>query len=342
MRILYIRNINQVAQIHGRELVQRNHFVKIYEPNLAGGLAPLPMKLMRMPERVFDLRHIVGELNAKHFDLIHIHWASYGVLGLASRAPFVLECHGTDVRNRLRHPFFRALLAPVFHRAAAILCITPDLLPVVRALRSDALFFPGPVNVQQFKPAEELVRYPAHPWIILLFARLCPEKGSTTALEGIARFTQRHKGIRVRLLDWGPLSNEYKQRYGKRFEFVPLMPPEQVQLLIQSADVVVGQFSLGALGLSELQAMSCAKPVICSFLHQDAYPIPPPLCQASTPEEVDNHLERLFQQPDVGAMLGRKAREWICSYHSPVVLSNKLEAIYNSILEQKTLITPVL
>ncbi len=332
MRILYVRNLNQVAEIQAHELARRNHLVKVCEPSLAGDHAPLPIKLAMMPGRMLSLRHITGELSPRHFDLAHIHWASYGILGLASRIPFIVECHGSDVRYRLKHPFFRSLLASVFRRAASVHCITPDLVPVVQAIRPDARFFPGPVDTDRFVPAKDAQSSSTRPWTILLFSRLDPVKGPEIATSGIARFTQRHPDVRVQLLDWGLLKEEYKQRYGERFEFVPLVPAEKVQHLIWSADVVVGQFLLGILSFCELQAMSCAKPVICPFRYHDAYPTPPPLCQATTVEEIDEQLEHLYQHPEVGTALGQRAREWVIENHDCRVLSDRLETLYQSIV----------
>ncbi|GHO82740.1 glycosyltransferase [Dictyobacter formicarum] len=333
MRILYIHNINQVAKTFAHELSQRGHTTDVYEPDLRGAGSSLPIKLLLLPLRILNMRHALSNLHMAHFDLVHIHWASYGVFALLSKIPVVLHCHGSDVRKRLCHPFFRPLLTTILRQATAVLCITPDLLPIVRTVRPDAYFSPAPVDTVHFAPDDRQTEPESHAWTILLFARLDAEKGSFIAIEGITRFTQRHAGIRVLLLDWGPLRKKYKELYAQQFEFVPLVPPNQVPQLILSAHAIVGQFVLGSLGLSELQAMSCAKPVICSFLYNEAYPSPPPLCQASTAEAIDDHLERLFQHPEIGTELGKQAREWVISYHSNKVLSDTLETLYCSILQ---------
>ena len=195
MRILQVHQINQVAYTYGEDLERRGHYVEVYEPSLVGGLAPLPVKMAFMPWRVLDMRHVVGKLNRSHFDIVHIHWASYGVLGLASRIPYIVHCHGGDVRHRLQHPLSRVM--------------------------------------------------------------------------------------------------------------------------------------------SELQAMSCARPVIASFRYDDAYPTPPPICQAATAEEVDERLEYLFRNPEMVMSLGRQAREWIIENHDHRVLAGKLEELYQSILLEK-------
>jgi glycosyltransferase involved in cell wall biosynthesis len=333
MRILYVNNINQVAKIYASGLMRRGHIVTVYEPNLAGGLASLPVKFAMMPRRILDLRHIASNLNSDYFDIVHIHWASYGILGPVSRVPFVVHCHGSDVRNRLQHPFFRPILTAILRGAATAMCITPDLLPVVQSVRSDAIFFPAPIDTELFAPGEDNRHHLSQPWTILLFSRLDANKGVDIATQGIARFVQRHSHVRVQLLDWGTQREQYKQQYGKYFEFIPPVASSEVVRLIRSADVIVGQFALGALGLSELQAMSCAKPVIASFRYVDAYPTPPPLRQAANAEAIDEHLENLFQHPEVGVVLGQNARDWLIKNHDYRALSARLESLYQSIVK---------
>ncbi len=333
MRILQVNNMNQVAQNYGSGLSQLGHSVTIYEPSLVGGLAPLPIKLAMMPWRILDMRHIVGKLTPKHFDIVHIHWASYGVLGLASRIPFVIHCRGDDVRDRLKQPLFRPTLTLILRQAAAVMCTTPDLLPIVRAVRSDALFFPAPVDTERFAPGESSHSRLSRPWTVLLFASLDLNKGVDIAMWGIARFVKRHPDVRVQVLDWGALRGQYRRQYHGHFEFIPPVVPTEVEFLIRSTDVIVGQFALGALGLAELQAMSCAKPVICSFRYGEAYSTPPPLYHANTAQEIDEHLEDLLQHPEEGVALGRKAREWVIKNHDRRILSAKLEELYLSILD---------
>lgn len=330
MRILHVHPINQVAQNYMRGLAQLGHTGTLYEPSLAGGGAALPAKLAMMPRRIFHMRHVVGSLNRAHYDLVHIHWASYGVLGLTSRIPYIVHCHGDDVLRRLKSPGFRLVMAPILSRAAAVLCITPDLLPIVQSLRPDALFLPAPIDPLQFAPTQTEI--PPHPWTILLFARLEPKKGIETAVQGIERFITRHPEVRVQLINRGSLGPDLRRRYGHRFEFLSWMPAEEVPRLLWQVDAVVGQFELGAIGLAELQAMSSAKPVIASYRFPSAYSTPPPLYQATTPEEIDAHLEEIFQHPEEARARGEQGRAWVCAHHDYRVLAKQLELLYTQCL----------
>ncbi len=332
MRILYVHNINRVAETYAYELRRRGHFTELYEPSLVGGGAALPLKIALMPFRVLDMRHIAGKLNSDYFDIVHVHWASYGVFGPRTKIPFIVHCHGSDVRYRLQQPFFRQMLTSIFRQAAAVMCITPDLLPIIQSVRPDAVFFPAPIDTDLFAPEENSRQPLSQSWTILLLARLDSTKGIDITTQGIARFVRRHRGIRVQLLDWGDLRSQYKQRYSDRFEFIPPVSPFEVANLIRSADVIVGQVALGALGLSELQAMSCAKPVIASFRFGEAYSVPPPICQATSAEEVDEHLEYLFLHSEEAEVLGQRSRTWVIQHHDYRTLVSKLEAHYHSIL----------
>ncbi|GAC1349282.1 MAG: hypothetical protein NVSMB27_20930 [Ktedonobacteraceae bacterium] len=330
MRILHVNDLNEVAKIYANQLGQRGHTVTVYEPSLRGGFAPLPIKLAMLPGRLINLSSVVDKLQPGKYDIMHIHWASYGVLGLASRIPYVIHCHGSDVRHRLQQGMLKPILTSLLRRADAVLCITPDLLPCVRAVRADALFSPAPINVEQFTPGEGHLQ--SERWTILLFARLDPEKGTDIAAQGIARFIQRHPEVQVKLIDWGPQKEQYKQAYQQYFTFIPRVAPGLVRHLLCSADVVVGQLACGALGLSELQAMSCAKPLIASFLYNNAYPAPPPLLHATTAQEVEMYLENLFQNPEAARELGLRARTWIVDNHNCQTLATRLELTYQSVL----------
>jgi len=334
MRILHVETINRVASTYASALDRRGHVSTIYEPSLRGGGRPLPIKLAMMPARVLDLRPLVGMLNRDYCDVVHIHWASYGILGFFSQVPVVLQCHGSDVRERLRTPLYRAVLAPVLRSAGAVLCVTPDILPVVRTLRPDAAFFPAAVDTVRFAPDNGAH---ARPWTILLLARLDPTKGADVAMAGIQAFGERHREVRVLVLDWGPLKRVYRDRFGAQFDFIPRVAPEAVPHLIQQADVIIGQFGVGALGLSELQAMSCAKPVIASFRYPDAYSTPPPLANASTGDAVEAELDQFYWHREEGTALGRRAREWILQHYDCNLLAARLEYLYRQMIEGESM-----
>lgn len=330
MRILQINPLpgNPIPLYYEAQLAARHHMIETYRPSTAGAGRPLPIKALLVPRRLLSMEQAVGKMSKRHFDVAHIHWASYSPLGLGSRIPYVIHCHGSDVRHRLRKPLYRAALGPGLDKAAAVFYATPDLAEPVRQARPDAIFMPVPIDVTRFTP--EVTR-PPRPFTIMLFGRLEAGKGSRLAMEGIMRFAVRRSDISVITMDWGKLAGELKQQYGRRVEFLPRTTPDKMSEIVSHADVVVGQFVIGALGLSEFEAMSCAKPVIASYRYHGIYNESPPVCDAATAEDIDAWLEHLYQHPAETMAIGKQSREWVRKHHDGEAQIDLLERIYASI-----------
>jgi hypothetical protein len=92
---------------------------------------------------------------------------------------------------------------------------------------------------------------------------------------------------------------------------------------------------VGAIGLSELQALSCARPVIASFRYPTAYPKPPPICQATTADEIIAHLERLHADATVCRELGAQGRAWVAAHHAIPLLAMRLANLYTECLSKR-------
>lgn len=325
MRIVQFHQINQVAEQFARGLRDRGHTADAVKVNLTASEASMPVKLAHMPERLLSLREYSKLLTPNLYDIAHIHWASYGILGFNSKIPYIIHCHGADVSHRMRSTVSRAVLTPILKNATAVWCITPDLLSAVQPVRPEALFFPGPVDTQRFAPHARAV---SKPWTVLVLMRLEPVKKPEIALTGLTRFKQRHPEVRIEVIDTGTLRKKMHTIFGKWITFIPREAPEKVPFMIAGADVVVGQFGVGALGLSELQAMSCAKPVITGFRYPQFFETPPPVLSPQNSDEIVDALEYCWQYPKEVQSLGQDAREWVCATHDIAILAEKLEALY--------------
>ena len=94
------------------------------------------------------------------YDVVHIHFAYLGWIGILGRYPYFLHCHGSDVRRDLHDRLRRWPIMTSLRRARAVLFVTPDLAPIVRPIRSDAIFLPDPVNTDRFTPQPNHGRAP--------------------------------------------------------------------------------------------------------------------------------------------------------------------------------------
>jgi hypothetical protein len=89
--------------------------------------------------------------------------------------------------------------------------------------------------------------------------------------------------------------------------------------------VVVGQVNLGAAGMAELEAMACARPVVCRFTFDAAYPEPPPFVRAAEGDEIAAAVIRLADDAELRQKTGEEGRAWIERYHELDAVAERVE-----------------
>lgn len=132
MKIIMLHDCAYVAKELTTELVTHDIFVKSLK------LSPGPFSTFRT---AFNLRKFEG--------LIHAHFCrSPAYAAFLSGKPYLIHCHGTDVRNGIGYLKKKALT-----KAKLILYSTKDLMqPLMRArIDNEAYYLPTPVG-PQFKP----------------------------------------------------------------------------------------------------------------------------------------------------------------------------------------------
>lgn len=118
----------------------------------------------------------------------------------------------------------------------------------------------------------------------------------------------------------------------KNVVFLPEIPHEQAPDLINKYPLIIGQFLLGGYGMSELEAMACAKPVIAyiNVKYEDHYDKPCPILSSRDPPEI-----RELIQANIGnKQLGNSSRKWVKNIHSVERVTGKLVEIYKSVIEK--------
>lgn len=270
-------------------------------------------KALLAPLRVFDAALVARRVRALRPDIIHIHWVPNGIVGLFTDVPWVLHCHGSDIRelNALR----RAIFEPVIRRASAVVYSTPDLRTAVERLRSDAIYLPTPVRLPDLLPQERT-------WDVMLASRAASVKGAEIAFAGLATLHSDLPNLRSIAVD-GPVF----QPIASRLEFGP---KETFLDHLGRSRVVVGQFRLAALGIAELEAMSLGRPVV-SGADPALYPQPPPIRYARSANDVRREVRELLDNPEAADELGRRGRDWVARHFDPERIADTAMALYASL-----------
>jgi len=327
MRIAEINDVASVATELARGLRARGHEADLIQPRLIGGGLPVLVKPVVSPLRALDWAGIVRRVRRDRYDLLHIHYAYLGVLGIAARRPYILHAHGADVWGLT--PFTRWPTKQALERAAHVFYSTPDLEPHAKRYRPDAEFLPNPIDWRVFEPLAPAADSTA----VYIACALDDLKGAPRILDACRILQARRPEIRITAVSGGERTAEFASL--PNITFIPRQQRVDLPRVIARHGVVIGQVNLGAVGMAELEAMSCARPVVSHFVFNAAYPEPAPFAPASSPEEIAASVIRFADDPATRAAIGEAGRAWVRRYHDLDVIAGRVEEVALAALERR-------
>ena len=323
MKILHVREVANVAATLVEALNRLGHEAQLRDLPVPGAKLPQYLKAATLPARLRDGLAINRYIRDWKPDIVHLHIAYMGWLGVLGGYPYFLHCHGDDVSVNMHRPLLRWLSTQSITRAQRFFCSTPDLLQHVTDIRPDTAFIPNPINTDRFRPAGPADREPR----ILFISRFERKKGPEIAARIFREFRRSYPSLTIDAFRWGPLFGRQEDP-GLFSSFIPLVPYSQMPDLINRYDIVVGQFHLGILSMSELEAMACAKPVVSYFNYPEVYDEPPPLVSGRNPEEVAEKMTALVEDRSARRELGDRGRSWVEGHHDYLRVARLLEGHY--------------
>jgi glycosyltransferase involved in cell wall biosynthesis len=318
VRIAEVSDVASVATELTAGLRARGHDVRFIQPRMAGAGLPGVVKPVVAPWRFMEWVAIAREIRRGGFDAVHIHHAYMGMIGVLGRFPYVLHCRGDDLRDldhRVRRPFITVAL----RRAAYVYYAPPDLRERLQALRPDAEFLPNPVDTTVFRPR------PANPEgpDVFVACALTENKGVANILEACRLLTESRPNIRITATAGGDATRAFDAL--PQVTLITHQPRAKLAEIMGRHRVIVGQTHQGAIGMTELEAMACARPVVAHFSHDDAYSEPPPLVRATSAVEIASGVAKYLDDAAAAHDLGCLARAWIERHHDVRVISARLE-----------------
>jgi glycosyltransferase involved in cell wall biosynthesis len=246
-----------------------------------------------------------------------------GIVGLLARRPYFVQAHGSDLHVEINTPGLFQLNRRVLEQAHGIFYVTPNLEPFIHRFERKLHYLPNPVNVRSVAASP---RAPERVRRAVIFMRLDPVKGAEKVFPAAERLASK---IDLTALSWGPLAQEYAERYGRWVRFVHPVPHDEIGLFLERFDLVIGQMEQGALGLSEIEAMAAGRPVITGIDRSLYYPADkPPVVYSGDPDQLVEQVEVLMDDTKRLANLSREGREWVRRNHGYERHLELLEAAY--------------
>jgi glycosyltransferase involved in cell wall biosynthesis len=273
---------------------------------LFGASLSRPLKTLAMPVRLVGYLPIILRLRRGRYDIVHVHFVSQGIVGVASGRPYVLHAHGSDLHQNFKRPLLRWLSNRLLGRASAILYVTPNLQKYLTPFAGRARLVGNPIATgPPVSPPAAIKR-------ALIFARLEPIKGVQLIFDGLEEFARL---VEVTAINWGPRAGQYRRQYGSVVRFIDPVPASGVMGLLQTFDVVIGQMHQGILSLSELEALAAGRPVLTRInlaLYADD---PPPVIRVENAAEIASALRRLAREPALLRQTVEEGQAWVRRNH---------------------------
>ncbi len=288
----------------------------------------MPWKLVSAPARVAVFGCASLAVRAERPDLVHIHNARHALHGPLSGRPYVVHCHGTDVRGIQPGRGWGRELGPLLRGAAVVLYATSDLASDVHAFRPESRYLPNPIDVERFAPRPPAIE-PTRD--VLVGVRLDSMKGFERIEALVARLRKARPSTTFTVIDHGSGVRRVLAAAGPSAQLVPHQDRAALPALLREHRIAVGQQFLGAVGNYELEALAAGIPILMELRTVgDAIAVPPVVSGG-----IDTLTERaidLLADPEALLALARVGTEWVRLHHDPDVVASTLLGIYREVL----------
>lgn len=265
------------------------HFGVAYGHGVMGNLRAQPWRWPLVPAFLAAFVRAARRA-ARGSDLVHAHWLPAGAVALATRKPYLVHLHGSDVELARRAP---RLARAILRRAAAVVCVSSALAEDARRLGADeVVVLPNGVELPP-QVGEE-----ADPPEVLFAGRLSREKG-------VLELVEAARGMNLVVAGDGPLRDRVQEARG-------FVPPQELAKLYARAAVVVCPSLREGFGVVCVEAMAHGRPVVASAVGglldlvedgETGLLVPP-----GDVEALRAAIERLLGDPELRRRLGDAGR----------------------------------
>lgn len=281
------------------------------------------------------------------YDLVHARCEAASIVQFLG-VPYIAQSLGADLSEVAFERSWRgALLRRAYRNARAVLFNNIHQRENANRLGlTNAVFSPNPLDVERFSPGDVDLGFRGRGLICLAPARQDwtdtdssrrSMKGNDRVIRAFAKYLGLGRRGLLILQDRGVdrrATRALVTHLGldEHVAYTGCLRKTELVSYLRAADVVLDQFTMGCLGGTSLEVMSCAKPLVIyvnDAWAAGSYPAPPPVLNAQSTDDI---LARLVEaeNPQRRVEVGSAARDWILRYHAAEIVSNRLVELYKA------------
>jgi len=271
-------------------------------------------------DKTFGLAHKI--LRAKG-DAYHVHYLlqdCYLALKFGKH-PVIGHAHGSDLRVGLNHRVWNRIVKYNLKHCEKILVSTPDILKIAKKLREDAEYIPNPVDTSIFYPKPVNSH---NGRLKVLIAANCnwKVKGTDIAIYALSRLKSEVDAYIIRYGRDFAKTLALADSLGLSLNVLPKTSHQEIREYYWNADVVLGSFGAGALGMVALEAIACGRPVITyvSSRYPEYHDFP--LRDVNTADKILEAIEKTSHK------LWKAEYGYLKKYHSPEKAVKRIYELY--------------
>lgn len=246
-----------------------------YTGHLHRGFLNEPRRMVMIPPFLARFRSTVRSVSGSWLpDVIHAHWwIPAGWAASGAGRPFIVTCHGSDVRLLDGYGVLSLLAHRVLRRAAAVTTVSEFLrrrvIAAVPEIASRCVVLPMPLEVERFEQGRSELK--ADPPRVLYAGNLVASKGVDVLIRGVGHLVRDGHRAQLRILGEGPdhdrLTSLVKSLgLGDVVEILPFVGQEQMPAEYGAATVTVlpTRGDAEGLGLTLVEALLAGCAVVGS------------------------------------------------------------------------------
>jgi glycosyltransferase involved in cell wall biosynthesis len=282
-------------------------------------------------------------------DLIHAHWwMPSGWFASRQQVPYLLTCHGSDVRLLERGGMVQKAARSVFHRAACVTTVSKflahDVERLVPGLNQAVVVTPMPVDVARFLKDRGMVK--ANPPLILYAGNLVESKGVDVLLRAVAELGRRGVSHQLKVLGEGPVLNGLQSLarelgIASRVTWSRFVPQAQMasEYAASAVTVLPTRGQAEGLGLTLVEALLAGSAVVGTpaggipevVLHERTGLI----ARDGDPNDLAEQIQRLLTDVELRERLIAAGKDLVLRTYSPESTIGHFLEIYHAVAGHK-------
>ncbi|MFL5460126.1 MAG: glycosyltransferase family 4 protein [Gemmatimonadales bacterium] len=275
--------------------------------------------------------------------VVHAHWwFPGGWFTSHTGLPYVITCHGSDVRLLERGAPVRSVARKVLDRAARVTAVSRFLIQDIRRLLPDLkvepVVTPMPLDVMRFQSGERQPK--AVPPRILYAGNLLPSKGVDLLLAAAATLKGRGVQYELKILGEGPAQQSLRSQADRlgisnHIIWSSFVPQERMPQEYGASTVTVlpTRGRAEGLGLTLVEALLAGSSVVgtrAGGIPEVVHDGVTGLLAAEDPIDLANQLERMLNDQTLRARLTRAGRDHVLQTYSPEPAIERFLQLYHA------------